>query len=74
MDTRQKYVKVGVYDSIVIFPEIIQHKEFKNLNPSSAGFCYVTDKEVKCFGESISLGITSDEEDSEIATNQLFRY
>lgn len=73
MSEKMKYVKVGHYDSIVIFPTIIEHSDFKYLNPKSAGFCYISTDEISCFGESISLGIKSDPiEDSKKATLQYF--
>lgn len=58
---KMKYVKVGDYNSIIIFPTIIEHSRFKYLNPISAGFCYISEDKVVCFGESISLGIKSNE-------------
>jgi len=30
---KMKYVKIGTYNSIVIFPTIIEHSAFKHLNP-----------------------------------------
>ena len=56
---KMKYVKVGQYNSIIIFPAIIQHSEFKHFNPTTAGFCYVSEEKVECFGESVSLGLKS---------------
>ena len=73
-DTKQKYVRLKEYDEIVIFPQIIQHSEFKNWDLISAGFCYVNSNDVACFGESISLGIKSDPKDSFLATKQVFGY
>jgi hypothetical protein len=58
---KMKYVKVGDYNSIIIFPTIIEHSKFKNLNPISAGFCYISDEKVVCFGESVSLGLKANE-------------
>ena len=66
-----KYVKIGDYDSIVIFPEIVEHSTFKYLSPSSAGFCYISEDRIVCFGESISLKLKSEEkEDTMLATKQ----
>lgn len=66
-----KYVKVGHYNTIIVFPTIIEHSEFKHFNPKSAGFCYISIDKVVCFGESISLGLKADEkEDSREATKQ----
>jgi len=68
---KMKYVRIGDYNSIVIFPEIIQHSDFRHLKPKSAGFCYISEEKVECFGESISLGIKSDEKyDTIDATKQ----
>lgn len=72
MDTKQKYVRLKEYNQIIIFHTIIEHSTFRNLNPISAGFCYVDNDKVSCFGESISLGIKGMEDDSYMATKQLF--
>jgi hypothetical protein len=75
MNTKQKYIRLGIFDEIVIFPEVMQHKEFKSFNAESARFCYVNGdkKTVECFGESVSLGLKSNpEEDSLTATKQIF--
>lgn len=75
MDTKQKYVRLKLYGAIIIFPAHIQHKDFKHMNIESAGFCYVKNNEVKCFGKSTSLGLESNpEEDSLKATRQLFGF
>jgi len=68
---KMKYVKVGNYNSIIIFPQIIGHDTFKHLNPKTAGFCYISNEKVDCFGESYSLKLKADEkEDSREATKQ----
>lgn len=72
MDTKQKYVRLKEYNQIIIFPTIIEHSTFKHLNPISAGFCYINQDRVSCFGESISLGIKGMEDDSFVATKQVF--
>jgi len=70
---RQKYVRLPEYDTIIIFDELLQHSTFRNLEPISAGFCYVEpNKTVRCFGSSISLDLDSLDEDSKIATEQIF--
>ena len=62
---------------IIVFPELMQHSEFKRFNPTSAGFISIgVNKEgnptCSCYGESISLGLTSNpEEDTQIAKRQL---
>ena len=70
---KQKYVRLNRFDEIVIFPEILQHSEFKNLDLVSAGYCYIGSESVFCFGASYSLGLKSNEDDSEIVTRQLFK-
>lgn len=73
---RIKYViKSGVYP--IVFSECNQHVDFQHTNggaPTSAGFCTIhpgtpppdypgtTYLEVRCYGESISLGIKSNPE------------
>lgn len=77
MDTKQKYVRLKEYDSIIIFPMIVEHSTFKHLSPVSAGFCYIngSDHKVVCFDESYSLKLKADEkEDSLSATKQIFGY
>ena len=72
MDTTLKYVRLESYNEIIIFPKVIEHSTFKYLKPISAGFCYVEKRKVVCFGESISLDLTSKTDDSDIATRQVF--
>jgi hypothetical protein len=71
---KQKYIRFGDYNSFVFFPCIIDHDKiaigFKN--PISAGFCYIQDDKVSCFGESVMLELKSLPEDSSIATKQIF--
>lgn len=74
MDTKQKYIRLGTYGQIIIFPCSLQHDIFRYLKPVSAGFCYVNaqKKQINCFGESISLGLESNPEDTLKATQQIF--
>ena len=72
MDTKQKYVRLKQYDTIIIFPEVLNHSDFKHMNPISAGFCYVGKDRIDCFGESYSLRMKSDPEDTKLATKQIF--
>ena len=72
MDTKQKYVRLKEYNQIIIFPTIIEHSSFRNMDPISAGFCYVSDEKISCFGESRSLRLKGMEDDSFIATKQVF--
>jgi hypothetical protein len=72
---KMKYVRMKRCDEIIIFPEVIQHKDFNKFEIVSAGFCYIHTGEqpkIVCFGESVSLNLTSKEEDSEIATRHFF--
>jgi hypothetical protein len=72
---KQKYVITNDL-VIIVFPELLQHSEFKKFEPVSAGFISFGVKEgnptCSCYGESISLGLKSDpEEDTKIAKRQL---
>ena len=42
------------------------------MKPISAGFCYVNSDRIVCFGESISLRLKSKEDDTLIATKQIY--
>jgi hypothetical protein len=76
---KAKYIKTKDYE-IIVFSEAIFHSEFRNMNPVSAGFISFGINEegnptCSCYGESISLRLQSDEEDTELAQHQLgFRY
>ena len=74
MSLKQKYVRLEEYDEFIIFPEILQHSDFKAWRPISAGFCYVGKDKVTCFGRSISLDLDSMEDDSIMATMQIHGY
>ena len=71
-----KYIKLKDYNSFIIFPKIIEHSKFKYLNPISAGFCYLNENKLiaECYGESISLGIKSDSEDTKFLTRQIYGF
>lgn len=73
-ETKHKYVRLPNYNQFIFFPTAIEHSTFRNLNPVSAGFCYLDndDKKIKCFGESISLKLYSLEDDSYHATKQVY--
>lgn len=64
-------------DRIIVFPGSIDHSRFSNFNPKSAGFIgFGVDYEegeigIYCYGGSESLGLSSRNEDVEIAYNQL---
>ena len=65
-----KYITTS-QGEIILFPETIVHSEFKHLNPISAGFFYINaDNQIVCHGKSISLGLSSHEEDSDQANLQ----
>ena len=56
---------------MILFPEIIMHSDFKILNPISAGFFYLdANNKIVCHGQSISLRLSSNEEDSNQANLQ----
>ena len=77
MFTKTKYVVLKEYNKMIVFSELIEHKQFAGLNPISAGFISfraneLGDVEAHCYGKSISLGISSrPDEDSEIANKQI---
>ena len=71
-----KYIRTK-YNEIIIFGEIMQHSDFRNSNPVSAGFIsFGLNKEgnptCSCYGESVSLNMKSNsEEDTLLAKRQL---
>ncbi len=74
-----KYVKVkskyGIYE-IIVFSETILHSTFKDLEPVSAGFISFTTRadgkiDCICLGQSTSLGLSADEDDSKLARIQI---
>ena len=78
-----KYVKVNYQGYVVIFtfPKLVQHSDFirsMKIQPDdilSAGFIQMNknakdDLILTCFGKSISLRKSSDEDDSRLATRQ----
>jgi hypothetical protein len=72
---KQKYV-ITKDRVIIVFPELLQHSEFRRFEPISAGFIsFGINKErnpsCSCYGESVSLGLKSLPEDTEIAKRQL---
>jgi len=73
---KAKYIKTKD-NEIIVFGEIMVHSDFKDMNPVSAGFISFGINEdgnptCKCYGESISLGLPSDEEeDTRLAQRQL---
>lgn len=67
-----KYVRLRERDTIVIFPPTLQHSQFQYFDPVSAGFCYIHNGLVECFGTSVSLNLEADPLDSKRATLQFF--
>ena len=73
---RVKYIRT-IDDEIIIFGEIMQHSDFSNFNPVSAGFIsFGINKEghptCSCYGHSVSLNLDSKkEEDTQLAKLQL---
>ena len=72
---KTKYIVTNTGE-IIIFPGLLQHSEFKCFNPISAGFISFGVNEqgnpsCTCYGESVSLGLESREEDTQMAKRQL---
>jgi hypothetical protein len=71
-----KYIRTKD-DEIIIFGEIMQHSDFRNFQPVSAGFIsFGINKEgnptCSCYGRSVSLNLDSnEEEDTQLAKLQL---
>ena len=76
MYLKQKYI-ITDNEEIIVFTELLQHSKFRNFNPISAGFIsFGINKQgnptCSCYGESICLGLKSDEIlDTKIAKRQL---
>lgn len=74
-----KYVRTE-NNVIIIFSELLQHKEFISFNPISAGFIAIGasgrhQPEISCYGESVSLKLKSNEaEDTLLARKQILGY
>jgi hypothetical protein len=71
-----KYIRTK-NNEIVVFSELLQHSEFKYMEPVSAGFIsFGVNKQgnpsCSCYGESISLGLKSDEERDTILAKYQF--
>lgn len=66
-EAEMKYVRT-FQDEVIMFPPTIIHSSFAHRKIKSAGFCVVEEDKVRCYGESISLGLKSDKEDNFLAT------
>ena len=72
-----KYIKTKD-KKIIIFSGLNAHSDFKIFNPISAGFLHflIDDNNnviCQCYGESFSLGLKSNEEDSRLAQIQIIQ-
>ena len=73
---KQKYIRT-YENEIIVFPDLLEHKEFTQFNPISAGFVFIdTDEQnkptIECYGQSYSLGLKSRlAEDSALARRQI---
>jgi len=70
-----KYIKTDE-NTIIIFSEYLSHDDFESFKPVSAGFISIGVDEnfslsCVCYGESISLGLKSEEIDSILAGKQI---
>ena len=70
-----KYIK-DKNNKIIVFSEDLMHSDFRHMEPKSAGFiCFSTGKMnnpvCHCYGESISLRLKSDKEDTYLANVQI---
>ena len=75
MHLKTKYI-ITKNNEIVVFSELLQHSVFEFFEPISAGFISFGINEKGnfscfCYGKSISLGIESRPEDTDIAKIQL---
>lgn len=76
MFSKVKYI-ITKDNEIVVFGEIMGHKDFRHLDPIRAGFIsFGINKEgnpsCSCYGKSVSLSLKADEvEDTKIAKRQL---
>lgn len=74
-----KYIRTE-QNIIIVFPELLQHSQFRILNPVSAGFISIGataqyEPTIKCYGESVSLKLkANEEEDTALARKQILGY
>ena len=67
-----KYVILNPINELIIFSPSKQHSDFRHQNVKSAGFIKFHNDKAHCYGNSISLNIKSDIEDSNIANKQIY--
>jgi len=74
MSKKMKYIIFDKYD-VIMFPEYWDHAEtaygFQGKTPTSAGFCNLYNDGVCAYGESVSLRLKSNKDDSLIINKQL---
>lgn len=73
---RCKYIVVdnGLLEVIIVFPDILQHRDVaQSFGDVVSGGFITKEDEFICYGESISLGLKSRREDTDIANQQLGR-
>jgi hypothetical protein len=75
---RVKYIKTKD-NTIIVFSMAFHHSSFSGFYPISAGFISIGADErhkptCECYGESITLKLKSDPEDSELARRQILGY
>lgn len=71
-----KYIRTK-NDEIIVFSEIMQHSDFRNFNPVSAGFVFFSvnkhgNPTCYCNGSSFSLGLDSKPEEDTLLAKQQF--
>ena len=81
MHLKQKYIKTKNHQ-IIVFSELMEHKDFADWEPVSAGFININTihhsegnyhgTDCICYGESVSLHLKSDpEKDTKLAKKQI---
>jgi len=73
--SKVKYVRTKDHQ-IIVFGDYYIHSDFKHLEPISAGFISIGigkdgNPDCTCYGESVSLGLKSLEDDTLLAQRQI---
>jgi hypothetical protein len=73
-----KYIRTK-NNQIIAFSEYFQHSDFKEFEPISAGFISIgigddRNPDCSCYGESVSLGLKSLEDDTMLAKRQILGF